>query len=71
MTSIHRAPRFMYCPGIPENDGRYEAAKYATPPSNVATRHITSADMSEREVYTGVSRAVRHDGKRQAPQCQY
>jgi len=70
MTSIHRAPNFMYCPSIPENDGRYKATRSATPPSNVASRHITFADMTEREVYTGVSRAVRRDGKHQAPQCQ-
>ena len=62
------APKFMYCPGIPDNDGRYEGGTLsARAPATVATRHITFSDMTEREVYTGASRAVRRDGKRQPP----
>ena len=63
------APKFMYCPGKPDNDGLYECPLSATPPAKVATRHISFTDMTEREVYTGASRAVRRDGKRQPPQA--
>ena len=64
-----RAPKFMYCPGKPDNDGLYECPLSATPPANVATRHISFTDMTEREVYTGASRAVRRNGKRQPPRA--
>ena len=72
------APTFMYRPGLPDNDGMYEdgagvrrAASGRPIPGNVATRHVTFADMTEREIYTGASRAVRRNGRREAAPVKY
>jgi hypothetical protein len=66
MSAMGGSPNFMYCPGKPDNDGMYESGRRsAKPPSSVATCHVTFDDMTEREVYTGASRAVRRNGKRE------
>lgn len=61
------APYFSYRPGAPECDGFSERNRsLPTPPPRVATRHITFLqNMTEREVYTGASRPVRRNGKRE------
>ena len=62
------APKFMYRPGYPDNDGRYENhGRSIIPPPDVATRYVTFDDMTEREVYSGASRPVRRNGVRQRP----
>ena len=61
------SPRYMYRPGKPSADGKYEPEFSIRPPSGVATRYIYFCDMVERDIYTGASRAVRRNGKRQAP----
>mmetsp|Transcript_34956 Transcript_34956/g.58892 ORF Transcript_34956/g.58892 Transcript_34956/m.58892 type:complete len:529 (-) Transcript_34956:273-1859(-) len=54
------SPNFMYRPGKPDNDGVFErGGRSATPPASVATRHVVFESMTERETYTGGSRAVR------------
>ena len=61
------SPRFMYRPGMPDNDGMEERRRTASPPGNVATRHVMFADMMENEIYTGATRPVRRNGKRKPP----
>ena len=59
------APKYMYRPGHPECDGCYERHGRSTvPPPSVSTRYITFDDMTERDVYSGASRAVRRNGVR-------
>ena len=65
---FEQAPKFMYRPGRPDNDGLYENhGRSQIPPPDVATRFVTFDDMTEREVYTGASRAVRRNGIRERP----
>ena len=60
------SPNFLYCPGKPDNDGMCESGRRsAKPPSSVATCHVTFDDMTEREIYTGASRAVPRNEKRE------
>ena len=61
------SPRYMYCPGKPDNDGMQERVRSPVGsrfPPNVATRHVMFGEMVEYEIYTGASRAVRRNGKR-------
>lgn len=60
------SPHFLYKPGAPENDGFTEAYPSRNPPPKVATHKVSFEDMSERNVYTGASRAVRRDGHRRS-----
>ena len=61
------APAFMYRPGNPDCDGMYVDERDRRPTDvadgEVATRHVTFSDMTEREVYTGASRRVQRRGK--------
>ena len=62
------AEKFMYRPGRPECDGMSEGhGRSRVPPQIVATRFVTFDDMTEREVYTGASRAVRRNDVRRRP----
>jgi len=68
MGHMGRPPKFIYRPGRPANDGMYEKhGRSVVPPSDVATCFVTFDDMTEREVYTGASRAVRRNGVRVRP----
>ena len=64
------APAFMYRPGNPDCDGMYVDERDRRPTDvadgEVATRHVTFSDMTEREVYTGASRRVRRSQRRRA-----
>lgn len=59
------SPRAMYRPGKPDNDGFEEIGDMSpTPPPLVSTCYVMFAEMIEREVYTGATRAVRRNGSR-------
>jgi hypothetical protein len=61
----------MYRPGNVDVSGIYEREISApTPPPNVSTRHMTFVDMVEREVYTGASRNVGRNQKRESGRVQ-
>jgi hypothetical protein len=61
------APKFMYRPGHPDQDGMSESGeRSALAPAGVATCHVSFGDMTEREVYTGAWRNVRRNGLREA-----
>ena len=42
-------------------------SKHLSAPPGVATCYVYFSDMTEREIYTGAVRAVRRNGKREAP----
>jgi hypothetical protein len=63
--------KYMYRPGVPEDDGFYpsefRSARPGTnqPPAHASTNYVFFAgDMLEREVFTGAMRAVRRNGSR-------
>jgi hypothetical protein len=59
------SPKYMYKPGDADAEGKFESTRTKNPPVHVATRHVSFDGLvTEREVYTGASRSVRRNGKR-------
>ena len=62
------APKYMYRPGKPDYEGKYEPQISRRMPEGVATCFVWFSDMIEREVYTGAGRAVRRNGSSEPPE---